>query len=102
MWFPPVRPVTRVPAANRPRLESMKEQSAVDEIANGDTFHTPNTAVYYSPEARLVVSPAGLLDPIQEQISNANVRLPGARISQVSFSTWQTQRAFRQAVFVQR
>ena len=102
-WVPPVVPVCVGPPAKRRRRETMTSQFAETDVARGESLHTPNSAAYYTPpDARSLASAYGPVGPLQSQLPASSPRQRGAGNSQVSFSRGHTQRAFRQALLVER
>ncbi|KAF0138435.1 MAG: hypothetical protein FD143_3661, partial [Ignavibacteria bacterium] len=102
-WVPPVVPVCEGPPAKRRSRDTMTSQFAESDVASGDSYYTPNSAVYYTPpDARSLASADGPLDPLQSQAAALSPRQMGTGNSQVSFSRGHTQRAFRQALLVER
>ena len=47
-WVPPVVPVRVGPHAKRRRRDTMTSQFAESDVASGDSYHTPNWAIYYA------------------------------------------------------
>ena len=81
----------------------MTSQLAESDVASGDSYHTPNSAAYYTPpDARSLASADGPIDPLQSQPAASTPGQMGAGNSQVSFSRGYTQRAFRHALLVER
>ena len=90
-WVPPVVPVFAGPPAKRRRRDTMTSQFAESDVASGDSYHTPNSAVYYTPpDARSLASVDGPLDPFQSQVAASTPRQMGTGNSQVSFSRGHT------------
>ena len=102
-WVPPVVPVCGGPPAKRRRRDTMTSQLAESDVSNGDSFHTPNSAAYYTPpDARSLASADAPLEPFQSQMAASTQGQTGAGNSQVAFSRGHTQRAFRHALLVER
>ena len=90
-WVPPVVPVRVGPPAKRRRRDTMTSQFAESDVSSGDSFHTPNSTVYYiSPHARSLASADGPIYPISSQLAAASPRQKGPGNSQVSFSRGHT------------
>ena len=102
-WVAPVVPVCAGPPAKRRRRDTMTSQFADSDVASGDSYHTPNSAVYYTPpDARFLASEDVTLGPLQSQAASSTPEQMGAGNSQVAFSRGHTQRAFRHALLVER
>ena len=100
---PPVVPVCAGPPAKRRRRDTMTSQFAESDVSNGDSFNTPNSAVYYTPpDVRSLASADGPLDPLQSQGAASSTAQMGAGNSQVSFTRGHTHRAFPNALLVER
>ena len=81
-------------------MEGMRGGS---DVASGDSFHTPITALYYiPPDARSLAWANGPFDPIESQVTVASQRQTGGGKSQVAFSRGQTHLEFRHALLVER
>ena len=91
------------PPAKRRRWDTMTSQFGESDVASGDSYHTPNYAIYNTPPgARSPASVDKQLDPLQSQPAASTPGQMGACNSQVSFSRGHTQRAFRHALLVER
>ena len=102
-WVPPLVLVCVGPPAKRPRTETMSSQFAPTDVAIGDSFHSPHSAVYYTPpNARSLASADATLGPLESQVSVSNQGQTGTGNSQVPCSRGQIRRAFRDALLVER
>ena len=102
-WPPPVMQGPVEAPTKRPRLDTATYQFGDGASISGDSFRTPDSAYYYTPQdARSVTSAAGQLDPLQSCLSTDRTQQTGCGHSQLTFTRGETQRAFRRAVLVER
>ena len=102
-WLPLIVPVSLGPPAKRRRRDMMTSQFAECDFVSGDSYHTANSAVFYTaPDARSVALADAPINPFQSQLEASPPGQMGAGNSQIAFSRGETQRAFRHALLFDR
>ena len=91
------------PATKRGRRETVTSQFAESDVSNGDSFHTPKSAVYYTPpDARSLTSADCPIDTLKSQTGALTPGRMGEDNSQFAFFREQTQWELRDALLVER
>ena len=102
-WVPPVVAWRAGPPATRRRRDTMTSQFAESDVASGDSYHTPKSAVICTPpNARSLTSTDVRLDQLQSQLTAATPSQMGGGICHVAFSRGHAQRAFGHALIIER
>ena len=102
MWIPPLMQGTVVPPTKHRRLDTATSLFVDGERNSADSFPTPDSAIYFSPDGRSVTSAGGPMVPLQSQFSTYSTHQTGCGHCHLSRSRGQTQCPFPRALLVDR